>query len=109
MPVTVSYPGVYIDEVSSGVHTITSGTEAEGVEHLQARGALVQARAPMLRMSSLHDLEGGRRLEVEETLGYVVAHAATAGLPVPTVETCYRLIRGITQCMQQVSNPAGTA
>lgn len=24
MPVTVSYPGVYIDEVSSGVHTITS-------------------------------------------------------------------------------------
>ena len=24
MPITVSYPGVYIDEVSSGVHTITS-------------------------------------------------------------------------------------
>ena len=28
------------------VHTITSGTEAEAVAHLQARGALVQARAP---------------------------------------------------------------
>ena len=38
------------------VHTITSDTEAEAVAHLQERGALVQARAPLLRMSSLHDL-----------------------------------------------------
>jgi ketopantoate reductase len=85
------------------VHTITSGTEAEGVAHLQERGALVHARAPMLRMSSLHDLERGRRLEVEETLGYVVVNAAAAGLAVPTVDTCYRLIRGINQSMQRVS------
>ena len=49
------------------VHTITSGTEAEAVAHLQARGALVQARAPLLRMSSLHDLEHRRPLEIEET------------------------------------------
>ena len=83
------------------VHTITSGTEAEGVAHLQARGALVQARAPMHRMSSLQDLERGRRLEVEETLGYVVTNAATAGLAVPTVDTCYRLISGINRCVQQ--------
>jgi 2-dehydropantoate 2-reductase len=70
------------------VHTIISGTEAEGVAHLQARGALVQARAPRQRMSSLHDLERGRRLEVEATLGDVVTHAATAGIAVPTVDTC---------------------
>jgi 2-dehydropantoate 2-reductase len=43
------------------VHTIISGTEEEGVVHLQARGALVQARAPRQRMSSLRDLERGRR------------------------------------------------
>jgi 2-dehydropantoate 2-reductase len=85
------------------VHTITSGTEAEGVEHLQARGALVHTRAPRQRMSSLHDLESGRRLEVEETLGYVVANAATAGIAVPTVETCYRLIRGLNRSVQGVS------
>src|SRR5688500_1663686 len=64
------------------VHTITSGTEAEAVAHLQARGALVQARAPLLRMSSLHDLEHRRPLEIEETLGYVVTQAATMGLTV---------------------------
>jgi hypothetical protein len=67
------------------VHTITSGTEAEAVAHLQARGALVQARAPLLRMSSLHDLEHRRPLEIEETLGYVVTQAVTMGLTVPTV------------------------
>ena len=85
------------------VHTITSGTEAEAVAHLQARGALVQARAPLLRMSSLHDLEHRRPLEIEETLGYVVTQAATMGLAVPTVDTCYRLMRGLNRCMQRAS------
>jgi ketopantoate reductase len=85
------------------VQTITSSTEAAGVEALWARGAVVQARAPMQRMSSLQDLERGRRLEVEETLGYVVAHAATAGLAVPTIDTCYRLISGINRYVQRVS------
>ena len=70
--------------------------------HYGRGGRIVQARAPMRRMSSLQDLERGRRLEVEETLGYVVAHAATAGLAVPTVDTCYRLISGINRCMQRV-------
>jgi 2-dehydropantoate 2-reductase len=84
------------------VHTISSVTEAEGVEKLRELGAMLQARAPMHRMSSLQDLERGRRLEVEETLGYVVMNAATAGLAVPTVDTCYRLISGINRCVQQV-------
>jgi 2-dehydropantoate 2-reductase len=91
------------------VKTISSVTEAEGVEKLQELGAMMHARAPMHRMSSLQDLERGRRLEVEETLGYVVTNAATVGLAVPTVDTCYRLISGINRCVQQGSNPTGTA
>jgi ketopantoate reductase len=70
------------------VKTISTVTQPEAVETLRETGALLQARAPTRRMSSLHDLERGRRLEVEETLGYVVARAATAGLAVPTVDTC---------------------
>ena len=89
------------DLPACAVHTITSGTEAEAVAHLQAWGALVQARAPLLRMSSLHDLEHRRPLEIEETLGYVVTQAATMGLAVPTVDTCYRLMRGLNRCMQR--------
>jgi 2-dehydropantoate 2-reductase len=90
-----------VDLPAFAVHTITSGTEAESVTHLRARGELVHARAPLLRMSSLHDLEHGRPLEIEETLGYVITNAAAAGLAVPTVDTCYRLIRGIDRCRKQ--------
>jgi 2-dehydropantoate 2-reductase len=79
------------------VKTIGSATEPEAVEKLRELGSIMQARAPTHRMSSLQDLERGRRLEVEETLGYVVAKAATAGLAVPTVDTCYRLISGINR------------
>jgi 2-dehydropantoate 2-reductase len=96
--------GIVLEDMAAfPVKTITSGTEAEGVETLRERGAIVQARAPMQRMSSLQDLERGRRIEVEETLGYVVANAATAGLAVPTVDTCYRLIRGINRYVQRTS------
>jgi 2-dehydropantoate 2-reductase len=84
------------------VHTISSVTEAEGVEKVRELGAMIHTRAPMHRMSSLQDLERGRRLEVEETLGYVVTNAATVDLAVPTVDTCYRLISGINRCVQQV-------
>ena len=83
------------------VHTISSVTEAEGVEKVRELGATIQARAPMHRMSSLQDLERGRRLEVEETLGYVVTNAATVDLAVPTVDTCYRLISGLNRCVHQ--------
>ncbi|MBI2886794.1 MAG: 2-dehydropantoate 2-reductase [Chloroflexi bacterium] len=90
--------GIALEDMPSfPVKTVTSVTEAEGVEKSREVGAIMQARAPMHRYSSLQDLEHGRRLEVEETLGYVVAKAATAGLAVPTVDTCYRLILGINR------------
>jgi 2-dehydropantoate 2-reductase len=92
-----------VDMPAFAVHTMTTGTEADSVAHLQARRALVQARAPLLRMSSLHDLEHGRPLEIEETLGYVVTQAITMGLAAPTVDTCYRLIRGLNRYTQRVS------
>jgi 2-dehydropantoate 2-reductase len=91
-----------VDMPAFPVHTIISGTEEEGVETLRERGAQMHARASMQRMSSLQDLERGRQIEVEETLGYVVANAATAGLAVPTVDLCYRLLSGINRCMQRV-------
>jgi 2-dehydropantoate 2-reductase len=77
------------------IKTICRVTEREAVEALRELGATMQARAPTHRVSSLQDLERGRRLEVEETLGYVVSKAATACIPVPTLDMCYRLIRGI--------------
>jgi 2-dehydropantoate 2-reductase len=79
------------------VKTIAAVSEQQAVEILQETGAMMGSRAPTQRMSSLQDLERGRRLEVEETLGYVVTKAGEQGVPVPTVETCYRLISGLNR------------
>jgi ketopantoate reductase len=51
-------------------------------------------------MSTLQDVEQGKRLEVEETLGYAVRQGAELGVPTPTLDTCYRLIAGINQSLQ---------
>lgn len=77
--------------------TIATVSEQQAVETLRGVGAVIESRAPNHRMSSLQDLERGRRLEVEETLGYVVTKAAEEDVPVPTVETCYHLISGMNQ------------
>ena len=59
------------------------------------------AQAPTHKVSTLQDLEQGkRRLEVEETLGYAVQQGAALGVPTPTMVTCYRLIAGINRSLQ---------
>ena len=62
--------------------------------------------APAHRVSTLQDLASGKNLEVEETLGYVLKKAREKGVPVPTVDTCYRLISAIDHTLsQQLGNP----
>ena len=85
------------------VKAVTSGTEQEGVGKIVELGAFLESEAPSHRVSTLQDLERGRYLEVEETLGYVVAEARKEGVSVPTVETCYLLINGINRFQQSVS------
>ena len=48
----------------------------------------------------LQDLERGRRLEVEEILGYAVRQGEALGIPLPTVDTCYRLLAGVNRYLQ---------
>lgn len=79
------------------VKTIAAVSEQQAVETLRETGTIMGSRAPTHRMSSLQDVERGRRLEVEETLGYVVTQAGEQGILVPTVETCYRLISGLNR------------
>jgi 2-dehydropantoate 2-reductase len=52
------------------------------------------------KMSALQDLERGRRLEVEETFGYVVRKAAELGLAVPRLESCYRLLLALDRSVR---------
>jgi 2-dehydropantoate 2-reductase len=82
------------------VKTLCSMPPAEAVATIQRLGAVMEVQAPAHKLSTLQDLERGRRLEVEETLGYAVRKGAELGVPLPTVDTCYRLIAGISQWVQ---------
>jgi ketopantoate reductase len=55
---------------------------------------------PQRKISALQDLEQGKRLEVEETLGYAVRQGAALGIPTPTMDVCYKLIAGINHYLQ---------
>jgi ferredoxin len=45
-------------------------------------------------------LERGRPLEVVETLGYAARKGAELNIPMPTVETCYRLLAEVNRHVQ---------
>jgi 2-dehydropantoate 2-reductase len=75
--------------------TLYEATHSDAVAAIRRFGAVMQARAPAHKVSTLQDLEAGRRLEVEETLGYAVRKGAELGLELPALETCYRLIAGV--------------
>lgn len=79
------------------IKTLCGGSLPEAVEHVQRVGAVMSERAPAHKVSTLQDLERGRRLEVEETLGYAVRKGAELDVPLPTVETCYKLLAGVNR------------
>jgi len=70
------------------------------VTHLQQMGDQLALQAPLHKISTLQDVEQGKRLEVEETLGYAVRQSAALGIPTPTMDVCYRLIAGINHYLQ---------
>ncbi len=77
------------------VKTLCSEPLADAVNRIRQFGVALETRAPNAKPSTLMDLQKGRRLEVEETLGYAVQKATELGISLPTVETCYRLITAI--------------
>ena len=63
--------------------------------HNQSWGDRWASQMPTHKVSTLQDVERGKRLEVEETLGYAVRQGAALGVPTPTMDVCYHLIAGI--------------
>lgn len=84
-----------IDQSPLPVASITAGSADAGRDIITAVGADWIETAPMHRMSSLQDLERGKRLEVDETLGYAVSEGRRLGIDIPVLATCYELLAGI--------------
>jgi 2-dehydropantoate 2-reductase len=77
------------------IRTLCEDDADRAVARVRERGDALGARAPSHKISTLQDLERGRRLEIDETLGDAVRRAAALGMSVPTIETCYRLLSSI--------------
>jgi 2-dehydropantoate 2-reductase len=91
------------DQSMLPVATLCGGGELEAARAIQALGAQLQVRAPQHRMSTLQDLQAGRPLEVEETLGYAARKAAQLGLELPLLQAFYLLARAIDRSGRQVA------
>lgn len=75
--------------------SLCTGSEAEAVEILRRSGAHYRATAPTHRMSALQDVEAGRPLEVNETLGYALEKSRQLALELPLLDCFRRLIGAI--------------
>jgi 2-dehydropantoate 2-reductase len=83
------------DQSMMPVASLCGGSEAAAARTIQALGEQLRLRAPRHRMSTLQDLQAGRPLEVEETLGYAARKAAELGVTVPLLDSSYVLARAI--------------
>jgi ketopantoate reductase len=81
----------FTDDAVFPVASLCSGTEEAAVRVLHDIGATFRERSPEHRLSAHQDIEAGRPLEVEETLGHAVRTAARLRLRLPLLDAVYRL------------------
>ena len=78
------------------VKTLCSQPFETAVESVIARGLAMQERGmTQVKLSTLQDLERGKRTEAEQVIGYVVGLAAAHGVAVPKLALLYRVIQGV--------------
>ncbi|HYL80460.1 MAG TPA: ketopantoate reductase C-terminal domain-containing protein, partial [Candidatus Acidoferrum sp.] len=61
-----------------------------------------------VKISTLQDLERGKRTETEQVVGYVVRLAEEHGVAVPGIQLLYRIIRGLEASRGVASVPTST-
>ena len=84
-----------VDQSPAPASSIAKATEQEAIGMIEKIGTNMKNIAPNHKMSALQDLENGRPLELEETLGYALQRALEIGIDMPTVDNCYHLISAI--------------
>lgn len=95
--------GITIDDRSPlPVKTIATSAVADGVAAVLEMGARMREHAPEHRMSALQDLRRGTPLEVEATLGHATALGRQHDVPMPIMDTLYRLVAGVDRQNRQV-------
>ena len=86
-----------IDQSPAPASSIANASEDSAVRIITEIGEEMKAKAPLHKMSALQDLENGRPLELEETIGYALEKAHEHNVSMPTVDNCYQLICAINR------------
>jgi 2-dehydropantoate 2-reductase len=86
--------------------SLCAAGESEATAIVMRMGAEYRSKAPTHRMSALQDIEAGRPLEVNETLGYAGDRARGLGLELPLLECFRRLIAATDRARREVAAPA---
>ena len=84
-----------VDQSPAPASSIARASEEEAVKMITGIGEEMKAVAPGHKMSALQDLENGRPLELDETIGYALQKAGEVDVKMPTVDNCYQLISAI--------------
>jgi 2-dehydropantoate 2-reductase len=74
------------------VPSIVRANDAQAIEIVRGIGQTFLDKSPEHRMSAQQDVLRGSRLEYEETLGYALEKARETGVPMPTLDSLYRVI-----------------
>ena len=74
------------------IPSIVRASDVEAVGIVKGIGQTFLDKSPEHRMSAQQDVLRGSRLEYEETLGFALRKAREVGVPMPTLDTCYRII-----------------
>ncbi len=82
---------------------ILNGSEDAAVQAVLQAGRAFQRNAPNHRMSSLQDLDAGRPLEIQETLGYAVQRARQLQQSAPLLDSLYHLAVAIDRTRHQLA------
>jgi 2-dehydropantoate 2-reductase len=99
LPVKLGIP--LLDKGAFSAKTLSEGLFDEAARNFQQVGAQMEAQgATAHKVSILQDLERGRRLEYDAMFGYAVRKGAELGVSLPTVEVCYRLIKGVAESLR---------
>ena len=88
------------------VKTLCAQPFEAAVDSVQARGRTMQERGMTnVKISTLQDLERGRRTEADHTIGYAVRLAQQFGVPVPKLATLFEVIQGIERASTNALSP----
>jgi 2-dehydropantoate 2-reductase len=85
----------FTDDSMFPVASLCAGTEEAAVRIMNDIGRQFRDNAPQHRLSTLQDVDAGRPLEVEETLGYAAELAHREGLPTPLLDAFRHLAAAI--------------